>query len=55
MNLVVGATGMVGMEICRLMAESGKPIKALVRASSEPASCKAIYAIASRSNPPATA
>jgi len=37
MNLVVGATGMVGMEICRLMAESGKPVKALVRASSDPA------------------
>lgn len=34
MNLVVGATGMVGTEICRLIAASGKPVKALVRASS---------------------
>ena len=34
MNLVVGATGKVGTEICRLIAASGKPIKALVRASS---------------------
>jgi len=37
MNLVVGATGMVGTEICRLIAASGKPLKALVRASSNPA------------------
>jgi uncharacterized protein YbjT (DUF2867 family) len=37
MNLVVGATGMVGMEISRLIAASGKPVKALVRASSDPA------------------
>jgi uncharacterized protein YbjT (DUF2867 family) len=36
MNLVVGATGMVGMEICRLIAASGKPVKALVRATSDP-------------------
>jgi uncharacterized protein YbjT (DUF2867 family) len=35
MNLVVGATGMVGTEICRLIARSGKPVKALVRASSD--------------------
>ena len=37
MNLVVGATGMVGTEICRLIAASGKPVKALVRASSDAA------------------
>ena len=36
MNLVVGATGMVGTEICRLIAAAGKPVKALVRASSNP-------------------
>ena len=35
MNLVVGATGMVGTEICRLIAASGSPVKALVRASSD--------------------
>ena len=37
MNLVVGATGMVGTEICRLLASSGKPVKALVRAKSDAA------------------
>lgn len=37
MNLVVGSTGMVGTEICRLLTASGKPVKALVRASSAPA------------------
>jgi NADH dehydrogenase len=37
MNLIVGATGMVGTEICRLLAASGKPVTALVRASSDPA------------------
>lgn len=35
MNLVVGATGMIGTEICRLIAASGRPVKALVRASSD--------------------
>jgi uncharacterized protein YbjT (DUF2867 family) len=37
MILLVGATGMVGSEICRLLSASGKPIKALVRATSDPA------------------
>jgi NADH dehydrogenase len=37
MNLVVGSTGMVGTEICRLLTASGKPVKALVRASAAPA------------------
>lgn len=37
MNLIVGATGMVGSEICRLIAASGKPVKALVRTSSDSA------------------
>ena len=37
MTLVVGATGMVGSEICRLIAEAGKPVKALVRTSSNAA------------------
>lgn len=35
-NLVVGATGMVGGEICRLLAASGQPVRGLVRASSRP-------------------
>jgi uncharacterized protein YbjT (DUF2867 family) len=37
MILIVGATGMVGSEICRLLSASGNPIKALVRATSDPA------------------
>jgi len=36
-NLVVGATGMVGTEICRLLSAAGKPFKALVRGTSDPA------------------
>ncbi len=36
MNLVVGATGMVGGEICRLLAERGMPFRGLVRRSSAP-------------------
>ena len=36
-HLVVGATGMVGTEICRLLNAAGKPVKALVRATSDPA------------------
>jgi uncharacterized protein YbjT (DUF2867 family) len=34
MNLVVGATGFLGGEICRLLAESGRPVRAMVRSSS---------------------
>ena len=37
MNLVVGATGMVGTEICRLLASAGKPVRALVRVTSDAA------------------
>jgi NADH dehydrogenase len=37
MNLVIGSTGMVGSEICRLLIAAGKPVKALVRATSDPA------------------
>jgi NADH dehydrogenase len=35
MNLVVGATGLLGGEICRLLAAEGKPAKALVRPTSD--------------------
>ena len=31
MNLVVGATGLVGGEVCRLLAERGAPVRALAR------------------------
>ncbi len=37
MHLVVGATGLLGSEICRRLAEEGKPVKALTRATSDPA------------------
>lgn len=36
MNLIVGATGMLGGEICRLLAEQGKPVRALARDTSNP-------------------
>lgn len=36
MNLVVGATGVLGSEICRLLAAAGKPTRALVRSASDP-------------------
>jgi NADH dehydrogenase len=36
MNLVVGATGMLGGEICRLLAEQGKAVRGLVRETSNP-------------------
>ena len=45
MNLIVGSTGMVGMEICRLLAADGKPVKALVRASSDPAKVTKLKAL----------
>lgn len=35
MNLIVGSTGMVGGEICRLLAERGKAVRALVRHTSD--------------------
>jgi len=36
MNLIVGASGMLGSEICRLLREQGKGVRALVRATSNP-------------------
>jgi uncharacterized protein YbjT (DUF2867 family) len=37
MILVAGSTGMVGSEICRLLASKGMPVRAMVRESSDPA------------------
>lgn len=34
MNLVVGATGALGGEICRVLVDEGRPVRGLVRASS---------------------
>jgi uncharacterized protein YbjT (DUF2867 family) len=36
MILVAGATGVLGSEICRLLVESGQPVRAFVRDSSDP-------------------
>lgn len=36
MNLVVGATGVLGGEICSRLAKAGKPVRGLVRISSSP-------------------
>ena len=36
MNLVVGATGTLGGEICRLLAERDGPPRVLVRTTSDP-------------------
>ena len=36
MNLIVGATGLLGGEICRLLAERHKPVRGLVRETSNP-------------------
>lgn len=37
MNLVVGATGLLGLEVCRQLAAEAKPVKALVRPTADPA------------------
>jgi uncharacterized protein YbjT (DUF2867 family) len=42
MNLVVGATGMLGGEICRQLAAAGKPVRALVRSTSDPGKVQAL-------------
>jgi NADH dehydrogenase len=35
MTLIVGATGMLGLEICRQLREAGRPVRALVRSTSD--------------------
>jgi uncharacterized protein YbjT (DUF2867 family) len=37
MNLIVGASGLLGTEICRKLSEEGKQVRALVRRSTDPA------------------
>ena len=36
MTLIVGATGILGGEVCRLLRERSRPVRALVRATSDP-------------------
>jgi NADH dehydrogenase len=45
MNLVVGATGTLGTEICRLLRAGAKPVKALVRTNSEPSRVQNLKAL----------
>ncbi len=45
MNLVVGATGFLGSEICRRLAQQGEPVRALVRTSSDPAKRAALQSL----------
>ena len=42
MNLVVGATGLLGGEICRQLVAGGKLVKALVRSTSDPVKVEAL-------------
>src|SRR5213078_3988368 len=35
MILVVGATGLLGSEICQLLVAGGQPVRALIRSSSD--------------------
>ncbi|MBT8136022.1 MAG: SDR family oxidoreductase [Gammaproteobacteria bacterium] len=42
MNLVIGATGLLGGEICRQLVDGGKPVKALVRPTSDPVKVEAL-------------
>lgn len=37
MNLVVGSTGLTGLETCRRLLAAGHPVRALVRSTSDPA------------------
>lgn len=45
MNLVVGATGLLGSEICRQLRERGEPVAALVRGTSAPEKLDALRAL----------
>ena len=42
MVLVVGATGLLGGEICRKLREAGKPVSAVVRPNCAPEKCNAL-------------
>jgi NADH dehydrogenase len=42
MDLIVGATGTLGSAICRRLAAKGKPVRALVRTTSDPETVEAL-------------
>jgi uncharacterized protein YbjT (DUF2867 family) len=44
MNLVVGSTGVLGTEVCRSLRQSGQPVRALVRSTSDLAKVNALRA-----------
>lgn len=45
MNLVVGATGMLGSEICRQLVANGSPVRALVRVTADQARVDALQGL----------
>jgi uncharacterized protein YbjT (DUF2867 family) len=45
MILVSGATGMLGSEICRLLTEGGRPVRALLRATANPENVARLQAL----------
>jgi len=48
MTLVVGATGMVGTEVCRLLASARMPFTAMIRAGSAPAKVDKIKSLGAK-------
>ncbi len=45
MNLVIGATGIVGGETCRRLTAAGEPVRAMVRSTSDPGRVDALKAM----------
>jgi uncharacterized protein YbjT (DUF2867 family) len=45
MNLVVGASGLTGTEVCRELAKGGKQVRALVRSSTDPKKQEALKSL----------
>ena len=45
MNLVVGSTGLLGLEVCRQLRQRGQPVRAMVRDTSNPGKVAVLRAI----------
>lgn len=45
MNLIVGSTGVLGTEICRILRAQRQPVRAMVRPTSDPAKVEALRAL----------